>query len=67
MASQATAAASVKACCPLCGQPIDPSDAGAAGAGAHLVSIYRFGTAEGFLLCGQCGLLSAFPEGITLN
>jgi hypothetical protein len=66
MASQATAASSVKTSCPLCGQPIDPSD-GAAMAGAHLVSIYRFGTAEGFLLCGQCGLLAAFPEGITLN
>lgn len=67
MASQATAAASVKARCPLCGQPIAPSDPEANTAGAHLVSIYRFGTAEGFLLCGQCGLLAAFPEGITLN
>ena len=68
MATQATAAASVKACCPLCGQPIAPSGPGTSvGDGAHLVSIYRYGTAEGFLLCGQCGLLADFPEGITLN
>lgn len=67
MATQTTAAASVKACCPLCGQPIAPSTWEGAPAGAHLVSIYRYGTPEGFLLCGQCGLLAAFPEGITLN
>ncbi len=65
MASQATTA-DFKACCPLCGQPIDRPDT-ASGPAAHLVSMYRFGTAEGFLLCGQCGVLAAFPEGITLN
>jgi hypothetical protein len=68
MASQATAAAGVKACCPLCGQPIEADPAAEAPWGpAHLVSMYRYGTLEGFLLCGQCGLLSAFPQGITLN
>jgi hypothetical protein len=69
MASQATAAG-VQARCPLCGQPIASSDSGPqalSGPGAHLVSMYRYGTAEGFLLCGQCGLLAAFPQDMSLN
>jgi hypothetical protein len=65
-----TTVVAVEARCPLCGTPIDTPGAArvSAGRGAHLISLYKHGGgAEGFLLCEECSLLTAFPAGITLN
>jgi len=66
----ATFVVGVDARCPLCGESILSINSWGhvEAADLHPVPLYRRpGTAEGYMLCDDCGTLAELPAGLTLN